>query len=248
MKETTPMAALFSAELLKLRTVRSTWLLLLAAQLFTVAGALGPVLTGDDANDTETWSRSVSHAGLAAMFALVLGIFAVAGEHRHRTITETYLAVPLRGRVVAAKVVVSTAAGLLFGAAAAATALVTTAVAVSAAGGAFDAADGELWRTLAGGVAWNAAFAAIGVGVGALVRNLAGAIAAALAWIALVEGVVAALVGDGAGRWLPLAAGRALAGIGTGGLPQPGAGALLAGYAALIAVLAGWATLRRDVT
>ncbi|MFF0726930.1 ABC transporter permease [Streptomyces sp. NPDC004134] len=242
------MTALFSAELLKLRTVRGTWLLLLAAQVFTLAGALGPIVSGDDAGHSETWSRSAAHAGLASLFALVLGILAVAGEHRHKTITDTYLATPHRDRVVAAKLAVYTAAGLLFGLATAVTAFVTTAVAVRARGGAFDAADGELWRTLAGGVAWNAAFAAIGVGVGALVRNLAGAVAAALAWMAVVEGVVAQLVGDGVARWLPLAGGRALAGMGAGGLPQAGAGALLAGYAALIAVLAGWTTLRRDVT
>ncbi|MEO3766101.1 ABC transporter permease subunit [Streptomyces sp. B5E4] len=241
------MAALFSAELLKLRTVRSTWLLLLSAQVFTLAGALGPVVSGDDVSDPGTWSRSAAHAGLAAMFALVLGIFAVAGEHRHKTIIETYLAVPLRDRVVAAKVVAYTAAGLVFGVAAAATGFVTTAVAVKAKGGAFDAADTELWRTLAGSVAWNAAFAAIGVGVGALVRNLAGAVAAALAWIAVVEGVVAVLLGDDLARWLPLAGGQALAGMGGGGLSQAGAGVLLAGYAALIGVLAAWTTLRRDV-
>ncbi|WP_194293089.1 ABC transporter permease subunit [Streptomyces smaragdinus] len=242
------MNTLLRAELLKLRTVRSPWLLLLAAALFTTAGAIGPVVSGDDSSDPATWSRSAAHAGLAALFSLVLGILAVAGEHRHRTVTDTYLTTPRRGRVITAKLVVQTAAGLVVGVVAAATAFGVVALTVAVDGGSFDAADGGLWRTLAGSVVWNAAFAAIGVGVGALVRNLAGAIAAALAWIAVVEGVVAQLTGDSAARWLPLAAGQALARMDDSGLPQLGAGVLLAGYAALIGVIAVSTTLGRDVS
>ncbi|WP_165984966.1 ABC transporter permease subunit [Streptomyces sp. YIM 98790] len=239
---------LIRAELLKFRTVRSPWLLLLAAALFTAAGTAGPFLAGDDPGHAATWSRAAAHAGLASLFSLVLGVLAVAGEHRHKTVTDTYLATPRRDRVITAKLVLCTVAGLVFGLVTAAVAFAVTAVAVNAWGGAFDASDGELWRTLAGGVVWNTAFAAIGVGVGALVRNLAGAIAAALAWVAVVEGVIAQLVGDSVARWLPLASGRALARIGEDTLPQSGAGLLLAGYAAVLGVLAASVTLRRDVT
>ena len=115
------------------------------------------------------------------------GIIAVAGEHRHGTITDTYLATPRRGRVLAAKLAVYTAAGTGFALVGTGIALATTAIWLAGSGDATSWSETELWRTLAGDIAWNSAFAAIGVGVGVLVRNLAATIAAAVAWLALVS-------------------------------------------------------------
>ena len=239
---------MIAAELRKLVTVRSTWLLLGVAQLVVVGGVSGLMMRRADATSPAGQRGAIGHVGLVALFALVLGIMAVAGEYRHRTITDTYLACPRRERVVLAKLVVAAGAGALFGVVAAGTALITTAVWLTTKDASLATGSADLWRTVFGGIGWNVAFAALGVGVGALLTNLIGAIAAALAWFALVEGIVAQLLGD-AGQWLPFALGVALEGAQSGGGPAPWQAAVaLAGYAAAFVVAGVATTVRRDVT
>ena len=231
------------AELRKLWTVRANWLLLAIAQLVVAAGVSGLMMRRDDQ------LAAVAHIGLVALFSLLLGIVAIAGEYRHRTITDAFLAEPRRSRVVLAKLVVSAGAGAFFGLVATVTALVTDVAWLAGKGEPIELGSGDLWRTVAGGIVWNIVFAAVGVGVGALITNLGAAVAVSLAWLALVEGIVAQLIGD-AGRWLPFALGGALVGL-PPNADRPGpwvAGLALAGYAAVL-VGAGLATtVRRDVT
>jgi ABC-2 type transport system permease protein len=243
------MTALVSAEARKLVTIRSTWLLLGVAQVVLLIGVSGVLLNRDDIASLAVQQSAIAHLGLVSLFTLVLGILAVAGEYRHRTITDTYLAVPHRQRVVWAKLVVHTVAGAAFGVLAAAVAVGASALWLAARGVTLDAGSADLWTTVAGGVAWNAAFAAIGVGVGALITNQIGAIAAALAWIALVEGLIARLVGD-AGQWLPFALGSALNRLPTAadGPGQWAAGLALLAYAVVFVAAGVATTVRRDVT
>ena len=245
-------AGVVGDEVLKLRTVRLPWVLLAAAVAVAGAGASGPMVQGDDLADPGTAVASIGHAGLASLFALVLGVAAVAGEHRYRTIVDTFLSTPRRVRVVVAKLLVTTVAGALLGVVAAVVAVATTAAWYAGRGGSLDVWSEPVLRTAGGGVAWCAAFAAIGVGVGALVRNLAGALTSALAWLALVEGVAGDLVGDDAARWLPFRAGTALGNLpaAAGGSEELGQGAAalaLAAYAVLLAAVAVSTTVRRDV-
>jgi ABC-2 type transport system permease protein len=239
------------SEFRKLSTVRSPWLLLAAGPLLVVAGVTGLVQSGGDVHDPAIQAKALAHVALAALFTLILGVFAVAGEYRHGTVTDTFLSTPGRGRVVAAKLAVYGAAGAVAGLVSAAVAVVVTAAWWAARGGSFHLSAGSL-RILAGGVAVNIAFAAIGVGVGALLRNLALAIAAVLAWIALVEGMAGQLAGAGLARWLPFSASEALGRVTMIGparpLPQWGGGLVLAGYAIAFAAAAMVTTLRRDVT
>ncbi len=243
------MLKLIGNEWLKLRTTRGFVILLVIQLVLITAGAAGP-LSNMPLDQAATAIGAVAHVGLTSLIALMLGIVAVAGEYRHKTITDTYLGSPRRGRVVAAKLTLTTLAGFGLGAAGAAVSLAVTYVWLTAAGHSMPWSDAELWRTAAGGAVWNAAFAAIGVGIGALVRNLAVAVAGSLAWLTLVEGVVGQLVGRDVTRYLPFSAGTAVGRLPASiadGLPQWGAAALLAGYAVLFAAAAIGFTTRRDV-
>ncbi len=246
------MSSMIHSEFRKLRTIRGPWLLLAAGPLLVVAGITGLVQSGGNVHDPAVQRTALSHVALAALFTLIFGILAVAGEYRHGTVTDTFLSFPDRGRVVAAKLAVYGLVGGVTGLVSSAVALAVTAAWWAAKGGTFELSAADSWRTLTGGVAVNLAFAVIGVGVGALVRNLAAAIAVALAWIALVEGIAGQLLGAGLARWLPFYASEALGRANFSGttqlLPQWGAGLVLAGYAAAFASAAAVTTLRRDVT
>ena len=245
------MTTLICNEFLKLRTTRSLWLLLAAAQVVIIAGVSGAMISGLSVSDPATPPKLLAHVGLVSLFTLVLGTMALGGEYRHKTISDTFMATPRRGRVVLAKLIAYAVAGLGFGLVVAATCLAAAAIWFAAKGGSLDLSSGEVWRTIGGGIAWNMGFAAVGVGLGALVRNQTVAIAAALAWIALVEGIVRQILG-GFGRWLPFASGQALgrlAGLSSSGaLPQWAGGLVRAGYVALFAILAASFTIWRDVT
>jgi ABC-2 type transport system permease protein len=245
------MIMLIRNEFGKLRTIRSPWVLLAVTQLVIVGGISGAMVSGSDPHAAATAVKLLGHVGVASLFTLLAGIVIGAGEYRHRTVTDTFLATPRRERVVAAKLGAGLGTGVAFGLAGSVTAVVAAAVWLSAKGGSLDLGSATNWRVLLGGVLWNAAFGAIGVGVGLLVRNLVGAVAAALAWMAVVEGIVGQLVGSDLGRWLPFQAGSALAlapTSGTAPLPQWGGGLVLAGYAVLFAALAVSATVRSDVS
>jgi ABC-2 type transport system permease protein len=189
---------------------------------------------------------------LAALFAALLGALSITSEIRHGTIRPTFLVSPTRGRVVAAKVWVSTLIGAGFGLAACALAagVGTAALRVRGINVQLDGDDYAL--LLAGGAAAAALWAAIGVGLGAIVRDQVPTLIGISAWLLFVEGL---LVGDVAGpdiadvgRFAPGAAGQALSGQDPGTLLAPALGAFLLLLYAVAAATAGWVTTtRRDV-
>jgi len=247
------MPAAIRSEFRKLATVRAPWLLLAAGPLVVLAGVTGLVQSGANVHARGTQDTALAHVGLAAVFTLLFGILAVAGEYRHGTITDTFLSFPGRRSVVAAKLAVYGLIGGLAGVASSLVAVAATAAWWAAKGGSFQLSSAGTWRTLGGGVAVSVAFALIGVGVGALIRNLVAAVAATLAWIALVEGIAGQLIGSRLARWLPLAASESvdratLTAPATRLLPQWGGGLVLLGYAAAFAAAAVLTTLNRDVT
>ena len=241
-----------TTEFRKLATIRSPWLLLGLGPLIVVAGISGLVASGGNVHDPAVADKAFGHVGLAAIFTLVFGILAVAGEYARGTITDTFLSFPQRHRVITAKLTAYGVVGAAAGLVSALTAVAVTAAWWSVQGGTFGWSAAGTWEILGGGVAANAAFAVIGVGIGALARNLVAAVAAALAWIAVVEGIAGQLIGSGLARWLPFSASesldRASLTSSSGLLPQWGGGLVLLVYAGAFAAAAVLITLKRDVT
>src|SRR5512138_2417714 len=128
----------------KMRTIRSPWLLLGAAQLLVLLGVGGLVLNRD-LTKPGAGVGGIGHAGLVSLFALMLGIMAVAGEYRHKTITDTYLATPRRSTVVLAKLFVYTLAGIGFGVVSVVTAVAATAVGFALRDASLDLGNADIW-------------------------------------------------------------------------------------------------------
>jgi ABC-2 type transport system permease protein len=241
------MIALVRSELLKLRTLRSTaWAAagLLAITLLTAGLATGDA--GQKGYRTAAQLReTILAVGYAAVFFLaVLGAIAAAGEYRHGTISQRFLANPARGRVLAGKL----AAYFLVGTG---TALVVTAVAsalgqavVSSKGYTLDLGDAGL-RLAAGIVVATAFAAALGVLVGSLTRNPTTAMVAIFGtWIA--EKIAGDWLGSAA-QYLPFHLIENVLGL-TPSLAWGYAALALAGVTAALAVVALRVFVPRDVT
>lgn len=239
------MKRLIASELIKLRTTRTVYLMLLG--LVALAG-----LTVIDPDRPAAAFAQPFHEQmfvffttmLARIMILVVGIRAITDEFRHGTMAPTLLVSPNRTRLLLAKVIAVAGVGALFG-------LVAWGVMVGAAS-AIAALDGvslrlgaDATRSLIGSVAAGAGWAALGVGVGAIIRSQVAAIVSGFLWLMILEDNVRGWLGDFE-PYLPGQAGFSLALA-----PTPRAlwvGALtMAGYVA-VGIWGGALTMTRDVT
>jgi ABC-2 type transport system permease protein len=245
--------ALVRSELLKQGSTR-TAVALLAAMLVLVSAAVllhGLALPGED---LERYDLQLLVFGrgelLATVFAALLGALSFTNEIRHGTIRTTFLVSPRRSRVVAAKVWVSSLAGVAFGLVAGALAVGIGTASLNARGIDVLLDEGDVVLLVAGSAAAAGLWAAIGVGLGAVVRNQVPTLIGICAWLLFFEEL---LVGDATGlgdvgRFLPGAAAAAISGLDPDTLLEPAVGlALLAVYAGAAALIGMLATDRRDV-
>ena len=223
------MTALLHAELLKLRTTRTFAAIVgTAAALSLVLVTLAASLRATNDPHALFTNSSITY------FIVLLGAIGTTGEWRHRTITSTVLAAPDRLRLLAAKTLSYSAAGIVL------SLLVTVAtmlVGTLILGGRGEATLGAagladvLWRNLA--VA--AVLGPLGVCVGALLRNQTVTVVGSVVVAAVLEPALFAAVPD-VGRFGPLLG--APSGI-LGGADAAADGLLAPGLA--LAVLVAWA-------
>ncbi len=136
------------------------------ASLAVAVGPLGVLLATMTSGGGVVAAVALGIMGmLIALVLLALGVLSTAGEWTHKSVQTTYLLVPQRGRVLAAKAVAAGLMGAVFTAVAAALAAGVLAVAM---GDLSWAGTGQAGLAVAGA---GAAFAVIGAGAGAAMAN-----------------------------------------------------------------------------
>ena len=248
------MTRLFNAELLKLRTVRSTWGFLLVALLFAALVAAGNIggSAADDRLDPELQYTMVMDATLpASILAILIGILIVTNEFRHGTIARTLLATPRRWRLMAIKLLVGGFTGAVLMTAMLAVVAVTASIwlgIISVPVAPDQLADGA-WRALI----VVAVAGLFGAAIGGAVHSQVGALVGALLWMFVLEPICWVVLGlldlEGVSEYLPAAAlGSAV--DSTSGAPLRWGSAVLVAcvWAGLATAVALFRTGRRDIT
>lgn len=234
------MTALLRAELLKLRTTRTFAAVVAgAAALSLTLVVLGAAL------GKETKAHALFTNSAITYIIVILGAIAMTGEWRHRTITGSVLAAPNRVRLLAAKAISYSVAGIALAIIVTVPTIIVGELVLSGRGlatlGAGGIAD-VLWRNLA--VA--ALLGPLGVCVGALVRNQIVTVVGLIIIAAAIEPAVfsAAKVG----RLLPLAGAPGGVLGGTHGDLSPGpAIAVMVAWTLTIFAAAAWRLRSRDL-
>lgn len=262
------MIRLIRIELLKLRTTRLGYgLLATAAGLTALFSAIEASRAGSAKGIGPLYTASGLDAVIAGgVFALILaavfGVTISSGEFRHSTATQTYLAAPRRGRVLAAKTAAGACGGAVFGLVGYVIALGIGLGFVAARGYHVAVGDATLARYGIGHVLAAALLAAIGVALGSLIRSQLAGVIIVFVETVVIESVLGGLFSS-IQPYLPYTAATTLGGtaLGRGAfgpangasttaapLPFAAAAALLAGLAVLLSVVAARTTGRRDVS
>ncbi|HZE65581.1 MAG TPA: hypothetical protein VE081_03060 [Sporichthyaceae bacterium] len=234
-------------EWIRLRSLRTTWLLLFAA--LASNGLIALAVTTDMHNGTRspadpenivsvlTGASGVAPASITALLAGVLGALAGGQDYRHRTIQATFLAVPRRGVLFSAKLAVISMwavlfAGLSFG--------TSYAVAVGRLGeswGSASLSDASVHRPLLGYLALTVLTAWLGAGLAGVFRRVSAAAFALIALPLLIEPGIIWLLRRHTGSWvntvadhLPFTAGQQM--INLPGGDGPGNNLVVAGAVA----------------
>lgn len=245
------MLALIRAELLKLRTIRSTWWLLGGATAYVAVNVavvmLALIAPGSPLDSGDVGIRvAMGPSAVAGLFTLLLGVLVATGEFRHNTATVTFLITPGRIRVVVAKMAAVTVLSLVVAVIATAVTLAITMPWLSAVGFDVSVFGGTVVGALAGAAAGTVLYGLLGFGFGAAVRNQIGAVVAALVWTFVVGSVLGVFLPN-VGRWLPDMAVSALVGqqdVMPALLPVWGGGLVMIGWVAA-ALVAGTVLLKQ---
>lgn len=264
-----PLRRAVHAELLKTTTLRTWWVLALIMLGYTAMTAASIAVSfglGLDPDPNLAWEVDLPTlvysvaTSIGFVFPLIVGVLAVTGELRHKTVTPTFLAAPRRGVSLVAKLAVQGVLGLLYGVVAFAGVIAVGAACLALTGMETGLDSASTWALVGRGMLAMGLWAVVGVGVGTLLRNQVAAVVVVLAFTQFVEPILRMLAMMNSatarvGRFLPGAASDDLVGasiyqvLGTSD-PSPWwlGGLVLLGYALVTTWLGYLVTWRRDVT
>jgi ABC-2 type transport system permease protein len=210
----TTFGRVLASEWTKLTGLTSTLWLAAGTVFVAVSTAFGLGLFVRPGSDVSGISVAASGQLLAQFGVLVLGVVVGAGEFSTGTATTTFTAVPRRVPVLAAQVLLTTAAALAIASAALVASALATAGARRDAGLVLHLDDPGTLRLAIGYVLFLTGVAVLGLGLGALLRHPGAAFVAAVVLLVIVDRVLAANPGpvtDVVRSLLPAAGGPALA-------------------------------------
>lgn len=217
------MRAALAAESWKVRTTRTTtWLFLAMIGLVLLAVLLhGFGIPVRELADRPNQIRVlIAGETVGALFAALFGALSVTAEIRHGTIRPTFLASPVRRRVILAKAASALLVGALFGFVASVTAAAAGSAALSTRGIPVQLGLGDYVQLVAGGAIASALWGAIGLGVGSLVRHQVGTVVGLFVWLQIVENLLIDSVPKFS-RFMPGSLAQGLAGSEAGTLSSP---------------------------
>jgi len=243
------MIAQIRAELLKIRSTRTTIALILAMIALTLLITLLTGLLTHPAGLATTQDQRdlLSLSSFGGVFSAIAGVLLVTSEYRFGTIRPTILFNPARSHVLAAKAAASALAGIVFG-------VLGTAIGCGVGYAILSGRDitvvlssGDILLLTLGGLAGAALWGAIGAGLGAIIHNQVGAVITLLAWGLVVDNLLFGLI-PSVGRFMPDRASDALMGLRVQHLLSPGAGAItLIAWAGLLGILGIALSVRQDI-
>lgn len=246
---------LLRSEWTKFRSLRSTWLTAAATVLLGVG--IGALASSGQARgypdlDPGTWDpteASLTSTIVAQLAIGVLGVLVITAEYATGLIQPSVVAVPRRGRLLAAKAGVFAVVAVVLGQLIGFTSFLVGQAVIAGAGVPHATLDQPgVLRAVVGSGLYLAAIGLLGLGLGTVFRSTAGAIGALVSLTLLVRLIVPALPVSWASwmeRYWPTTAGEKIIAV----LPPPEAlgpwpgFAVLAGFVAVVCA-AGYAVLR----
>lgn len=239
------MTNLIRGELIKVRTTRTALGFAAGVLLLTLAVVLLTILSGNPTTVSDKRSALAVGSGISAVL-LLFGVVGAGAEYRHRTLAPALLFSPGRGRLLVARIVAYSLAGLAIGVL---MTVVAFAIGIPLLAGqpGPDLGTSDYLEASLGGLLAIVLCTMLGVGVGTLVGRQVPAVIGAMVWIFVLE-PLSGLV-DHISKFTLGQTTTALAGDNGGDLlPWVSALLVLLAWTALFVVAAAVVDRRRDVT